>query len=200
MCSNILEWQLLCLSSVGDGWYLLYLLPVYRRTSLAQCLFSCIRPSPSFFLSHFLSYAEFVHMLCLTDYFGTVLITLPSHMLTLKPPYTVLHKLHIIFNIMDKKKKTSTLDEDWQHFYQQPLWSSPHGGGDSNVCLCVCADVRVPFQYVFMLFEEGRSISRGLTSVMLLVDYAQHHPEPPPPCATAIIKMIYLTIGPRLRD
>lgn len=32
----------------------------------------------------------------------------------------------------------------------------------------------------------------------------QHHPEPPPPppplCGMAIIKMIYLTIGPRLRD
>lgn len=32
----------------------------------------------------------------------------------------------------------------------------------------------------------------------------QHHPAPPappsPPCGVAIIKMIYLTIGPRLRD
>jgi len=78
-------------------------------------------------------------------------------------------------------------------------------GGDSvcvSVCVCVCvggsmcADVRVPFQYVFMRFEKGRGISGELT----LVDDARHHPQPPPPCATAIIKMIYLTIGPRLRD
>lgn len=76
--------------------------------------------------------------------------------------------------------------------------------------MCLFADVPVHFQYVFMLmFEErgGGWHSRGLT-LMLLVDYtehdthAQHHPEPPPPppCGVAIIKMIYLTIGPRLRD
>ncbi len=86
------------------------------------------------------------------------------------------------------------------------LTRSLHGGGDSNAC--VFADVPVPFQYVFMLaFEEGeafRGTSVDAAGRLRTTDtHTQHHPEPPPPpppCGVAIIKMIYLTIGPRLRD
>lgn len=150
-----------------------------------------------------------------------MLITLPSHMLTLKPSYTILHKLYIVFNIMYLshrfKKKKSTLDEEWQHFYQQPLWSStpnshfdtlsPRRRWQQCVCVCVFADVRVPFQYVFMLvFEEGEAFQGtnvdAAGRLRTTDTHTQHHPEPPPPppCGVAIIKMIYLTIGPRLRD
>lgn len=69
----------------------------------------------------------------------------------------------------------------------------------------VCADVRVLFQYVFMLvFEEGNAFQGANADAagrLCTTDtHTHHHPEPPPPCGVAIIKMIYLTIGPRLRD
>ena len=73
------------------------------------------------------------------------------------------------------------------------------------MCVCMCADVRVPFQYVFMLvFEEGKAFQGANADAagrLRAIDtHTQHHPEPPPLCGVAIIKMIYLTIGPRLRD
>lgn len=75
------------------------------------------------------------------------------------------------------------------------------------MCMCVFADIRVPFQYVFMLvFEDGKAFQGANIDAAgrlhTTETRTQHHPEPPPPplCGVAIIKMIYLTIGPRLRD
>lgn len=108
----------------------------------------------------------------------------------------------------------SSLDEEWQHFYQQTscgaqppvtvLMRSLHGGGDSHVCVRVSSF----WQYVFMLVsEDGEEYLRtsadaaGRLRTTDTHTHTQHHPVPPPPlCGVAIIKMIYLTIGPRLRD
>lgn len=59
-------------------------------------------------------------------YFLTVIISLPFHMLTVKPPYTVLPKQYIKFDKMHlcalKNAHTQALwHKEWQHFYQQPL-------------------------------------------------------------------------------
>lgn len=73
----------------------------------------------------------------------------------------------------------------------------------------VFADAQVPLQCVFMLvFGEGEAFQGANDDaagrLLRTPDTrTQHHPEPPlppPPCGVAIIKMIYLTIGPRLRD
>lgn len=66
--------------------------------------------------------------------------------------------------------------------------------------------MRVPFQYVFMpVFEDGEAFQGANVDAAgrrrTADTRTQHHTEsPPPPCGVAIIKMIYLTIGPRLRD
>lgn len=77
------------------------------------------------------------------------------------------------------------------------------------MCVCVCL---ASFQCVFMLvFEDGEMFQRANADAAGRVHttdtHIQHHPKPPPPppplpslCGVAIIKMIYLTIGPRLRD
>lgn len=73
-----------------------------------------------------------------------------------------------------------------------------------RVCVCACACVFLFNMCLGVCLKVGRHFKR--LRLMLLVEYAQqaptqHHPEPPPLlCGMAIIKMIYLTIGPRLRD
>lgn len=153
-----------------------------------------------------------------------MLITLPSHMLTLKPPYTILWRLYIVFILKYLnhtftwgKKNLAEMESD--DTYQLLLWSStPNSHFDmlssrrrwqQQACVGVCVWFQMsewPFNVCLCLCLKGGEAFQG-TNVdvagRLRTTYtrAQHHPEPPPPpCGMAIIKMIYLTIGPGLRD
>lgn len=150
-----------------------------------------------------------------------MLITLPSHMLKLKPPYTILQRVCIVFILkyLSHTFTRASWDGEWRHFYQQLLWSStPNSRFDTlspwrrwqqQVCVCACVWFQMsewPFNVCLCLCLKGGEAFQG-TNVdvagRLRTTYtrAQHHPEPPPPpCGMAIIKMIYLTIGPGLRD
>lgn len=82
-----------------------------------------------------------------------MLITLPSHMLTVKPPYTILKKLYIVFNVMSRvffvfliipRCRVTTLLSTASCGAQPPvtiLTRYLREGGDSNVRVCVHAHV-----------------------------------------------------------
>lgn len=78
------------------------------------------------------------------------------------------------------------------------------------MCVCVCLQMcKCLFNMgLCFMFKEGEAFQGANVDAagrLRTTDtHTQHHPEPPPappsPCGVAIIKMIYLTIGPRLRD
>lgn len=88
------------------------------------------------------------------------------------------------------------------------LTRSLHGGGDSSACVCLQMSKWLLSVCLCLCLKRGEGAFQGANvdvAGRLRTAYTrtQHHPEPPPPptpCGMAIIKMIYLTIGPRLRD
>lgn len=127
-----------------------------------------------------------------------MLIALPSHMLKLMPPYTILHNLYIVFNLIYSSHAFKKQNPRWMksdntfvnHFsgVQPPipiLTRSLHGVGDSSACVCLQMSKWFLSVCVFILmFEEGGGhISRE--TLMLLVDFARIHSHTTPPRASS---------------
>lgn len=102
-----------------------------------------------------------------------VLITLPSHMLKVKPPYTILRRVCIVFILkyLSHTFTRASWDGEWRHFYQQLLWNStPNSHFDTlspwrrwqqQVCVCVCVWFQMSkWPFNVCMFERGRGISR----------------------------------------
>ncbi|MEQ2265827.1 hypothetical protein XENORESO_013160 [Xenotaenia resolanae] len=128
-------------------------------------------------------------------------------MLTVKPLYTDLHKLYCTYHnalshTVKKKKCLPQKGDVFTYigsadlFPQLLLLTNPlHRGGDS-MGVCVCLETCTFNMCLHSCLKMGRRRQETVTSPL-----TERHSRPPPHlCGVAIIKMIYLTIGPRLRD